>query len=47
MVAISSMIGFLKIKDMPNLVVFNMTDSESSIMIRVGINMNYCVNEEE
>ena len=37
----------LEIKDKPNLVVFNMTDSESSIMIRVGINMNYCVNEEE
>jgi hypothetical protein len=47
MVAISSMISFLTIKDKPNLVVFNMTDSESSIMIRVSINMNYCVNEEE
>ena len=37
----------LEIKDMPNLVVFNMNDSESSIMIRVGINMNYCKEEEE
>jgi len=37
----------LEIKDNPNLVVFNMIDTESSIMIRVGINMNYCVNEEE
>ncbi|MEN9671965.1 MAG: hypothetical protein RL553_230 [Planctomycetota bacterium] len=35
----------LEIKDMPNLVVFNMNDSESSIMIRVGINMNYCKEE--
>ena len=33
------MIGFLEIKDKPNLAVFNMIDSESSIMIRVGINM--------
>ncbi|MEI6204112.1 MAG: hypothetical protein WCP68_19355 [Enhydrobacter sp.] len=37
----------LEIKDKPNLVVFNMNDSESSIMIRVGINMNYCKEEEE
>jgi hypothetical protein len=37
----------LEIKDKPNLVVFNMIDTESSIMIRVGINMNYCVNAEE
>jgi hypothetical protein len=37
----------LEIKDKPNLVVFNMIDKESSIMIRVGINMNYCVNAEE
>ena len=37
----------LEIKDMPNLVVFNMTDSESSIMIRVGIDMNYSQEEEE
>ena len=37
----------LEIKDKPNLVVFNMTDSESSIMIRVCINMNHCVNAEE
>lgn len=36
----------LEIKDKPNLVVFNMNDSESSIMIRVGINMNYCKEEE-
>ena len=35
----------LEIKDRPNLVVFNMNDSESSIMIRVGINMNYCTEE--
>lgn len=41
------MIGLLEIKDMPNLVVFNMTDSKSSIMIRVGNNMNYCFNEDE
>ena len=41
------MIGFLEIKDKPNLAVFNMTDSESSITIRVGINMNHCVNAEE
>ena len=35
----------LEIKDMPNLVVFNMIDTESSIMMRVGINMNYCAEE--
>ena len=37
----------LEIKDMPNLVVFNMNDSESSITIHVGIDMNYCEEEEE
>ena len=37
----------LEIKDNPNLVVFNMIDKESSIMIRVGIDMNHCVNAEE
>jgi len=37
----------LEIKDMPNLVVFNMIDTESSITIHVGIDMNYCEEEEE
>ena len=37
----------LEIKDKPNLVVFNMIDSESSIMIRVSIDMNYREKEEE
>ena len=37
----------LEIKDNPNLVVFNMIDTESSIMIPVGINMNYSEEEEE
>ena len=36
----------LEIKDKPNLVVFNMIDTESSIMIRVGIDMNYCKEEQ-
>lgn len=37
----------LEIKDNPNLVVFNMIDKESSIMIPVGIDMNHCVNAEK
>ena len=37
----------LEIKDKPNLVIFNMIDTESSIMIRVGIDMNYSQEEEE
>ena len=37
----------LETKDNSNLVEFNMIDTESSIMIRVGIDMNYCKEEEE
>lgn len=37
----------LEIKDKSNLVVFNIADSESSIMVRVGIDMNYCGEEDD
>lgn len=37
----------LEIKDKQNLVIFNMIDTESSIMIRVGIDMNFCGEEQD